>query len=218
MILLAGSEGPDQTARMRRLIRVFAVRICQKTRFCMALPISLKWTGRQGRMCYVHAFVQPCFRGIAHAHLVPFSVSNRPYQFYSRLSLSWLRLSRITAYLELKIWSLFKHETLTTGNKILWERGEIAISPLFHNIFNISVSSGVKMWLFGYSFFSSILQILYVEVRISRSISESSLDFEITRVDCILNPRHVECVLTGWFFFFFFFSSSRAGLRPSASK
>ena len=30
------------------------------------------------------------------------------------------------AYLEVKIWSLFKHVTLTTGNKILWKRGEIA--------------------------------------------------------------------------------------------
>ena len=33
--------------------------------------------------------------------------------------------------------------------------------------------------------FSSIPQIWYVEIRISRSISESPLDFEITRVDCI---------------------------------
>ena len=61
-------------------------------------------------------------------------------------------LSRITAYLEVKIWSLFKNENLTTGNKILWKKG--AISPLFHNIFNISLRQGVKlriiceMWLF----------------------------------------------------------------------
>ena len=34
--------------------------------------------------------------------------------------------------------------------------------------------------------FSSILQIWFVEVRISRSISESPLEFEITRVDCIV--------------------------------
>ena len=33
--------------------------------------------------------------------------------------------------------------------------------------------------------FSSFLQIWYAEVRISRSISESPLEFEITRVDCI---------------------------------
>ena len=35
------------------------------------------------------------------------------------LSLSRPRLSRITAYLEVKIWSLPKHENLTTGKKIL---------------------------------------------------------------------------------------------------
>ena len=34
-------------------------------------------------------------------------------------------------------------------------------------------------------YFSSILQIRYVEVRISGSISESPFDFEITRVDCM---------------------------------
>ena len=33
--------------------------------------------------------------------------------------------------------------------------------------------------------FSSILQTWYVELRISRSISESPLEFEITRVDCM---------------------------------
>ena len=72
---------------------------------------------------------------------------------YSRLSLSRPRLSRITAYLEVKIWSLFKHENLTTGNKILWKRGEI--SPRSHNIFNIYLqlqeSNYVyicEMWLF----------------------------------------------------------------------
>ena len=45
---------------------------------------------------------------------------------YSRLSLSRPRLSRVTTYLEVKIWSLFKYENLTMGNKILWKRGEIA--------------------------------------------------------------------------------------------
>ena len=61
---------------------------------------------------------------------------------------------------------------------------------LFHNIFNISLISGIKLnfqlWnvLFGL-FFSSVLQIWYVEVQIYRSISESPLDSEIVRVDCI---------------------------------
>ena len=64
----------------------------------------------------------------------------RKNSIYSRLSLSRLRLSRITAYLEVKIWSLFKHENLTTGNKILWKRGEIAPKEqflLFSTIFSI---------------------------------------------------------------------------------
>ena len=41
MILLAGSKGPDQTARMRRLIWAFAVRIGPKTRFCMLINVYI---------------------------------------------------------------------------------------------------------------------------------------------------------------------------------
>ena len=49
MILLAGSEGPDQTARMRSLIWAFAVRICPmicfrmpRVHFCVFLTNSLQ--------------------------------------------------------------------------------------------------------------------------------------------------------------------------------
>ena len=38
MILLGDNEGPDQPARMRRLIMAFAVRIWPKTRFRIAQP------------------------------------------------------------------------------------------------------------------------------------------------------------------------------------
>ena len=44
------------------------------------------------------------------------------------------------AYLEVKIWSLFKHRELPEGNKILWKRGEIAPKEqflLFSTIFSI---------------------------------------------------------------------------------
>ena len=34
-------------------------------------------------------------------------------------------------YLEEKIWSLFKHRNLTSGNKILWIRGKIAPQEQF---------------------------------------------------------------------------------------
>ena len=46
----------------------------------------------------------------------------------------------ITAYLAVKIWSLPKHENLTTVKKILWKRGEIAPKEqflLFSTIFSI---------------------------------------------------------------------------------
>ena len=62
--------------------------------------------------------------------------------YYSWLSLSRRRLSRITAYLEVKIWSLLKNENLITGNKILWKRGEIAPKEqflLFSTIFSTYV-------------------------------------------------------------------------------
>ena len=68
-----------------------------------------------------------------------FPVFLRPFT-YSRTSLSRTRLFRITAYFEVKIWSLFYHGTMTTDNKIMWKRGEIApkaISPLFHIILYI---------------------------------------------------------------------------------
>ena len=58
----------------------------------------------------------------------------------------WPRLSWITAYLKVKIWSLLKHENLTTCNKILWKRGKNcsygAIYPLFHNF---SIYSGTSV-------------------------------------------------------------------------
>ena len=109
---------------------------------------------------------------------------------YTRWQYLWYshQKSKYPLYLEVKIWSLPKDENLTTGNKILWKKG--AISPLFHNIFNISRISRVQSHIHLLNvvvrfIFSSILQFWYVEVRISRSISESPLDFEITRVDCI---------------------------------
>ena len=44
MILLADSEGPDQTARMRRLLWAFAVRICPRTQFRKPRPNSYQVT------------------------------------------------------------------------------------------------------------------------------------------------------------------------------
>ena len=106
---------------------------------------------------------------------------------YSWLSLSRSRLSRITAYLEVKIWSLPKDENLATGNKILWKRSNFSSFPqYFQYISNFKSRITYTFVKCGCSiYFSSILQFWYVEVRISRSISESPLEFEITRVESI---------------------------------
>ena len=45
---------------------------------------------------------------------------------FVQLTLAILLSSRITAYLEVKILCLLKHENLTTGKTILLKRGEIA--------------------------------------------------------------------------------------------
>ena len=111
---------------------------------------------------------------------------------YSWLSLSRTRLSRITAYLEVKIWSLPKHENLTTGKKYCGKEEKLLLRSNFSSfftIFSIYLTSWVQLHINLLNvviriIFSSILQIWYVEVRISRSISESPLEFEITRVDC----------------------------------
>ena len=60
---------------------------------------------------------------------------------YSGLSLSRLRLSRITAYLEEKIWFFFKCRNQTSGNEILWIRGEIAKEQFlpFSTIFSVYI-------------------------------------------------------------------------------
>ena len=113
-------------------------------------------------------------------------------KMYSWLSLSRTRLSRITAYLEVKIWSLPKHEDLTKGEKYCGKEEKLLLRSNFSSFPQYFQYISNFMSPFTYIFvncsysnyFSSVLQIWYVEVRISRSISESPLEFEITRVDC----------------------------------
>ena len=72
---------------------------------------------------------------------------------YNRTSLSQTRIFRITAYLEVKIWSLLKHETMTTGNKIMWKRGEIAPKEqflLFSTIFSAYLYFQESNYIFIY--------------------------------------------------------------------
>ena len=93
---------------------------------------------------------------------------------YSRTSLSRTRLFWITAYLEVKIWSLFKHETMTTGDKIMWKRLEQFL--LFSTLFYIYISNfrsqitysfvkcGCSIYCFPHSLNSDMLRYGYLEV------------------------------------------------------
>ena len=70
---------------------------------------------------------------------------------------------------------------------IVEKRGNFSSFPQYFHY--ISLTSGVRLHIRLWDkvvrfIFSSILQIWNVVVRISRSISEGPLDFEITRVDC----------------------------------
>ena len=119
-------------------------------------------------------------------------LNRRSILICSWLSLSRLRLSQITAYLEVKIWSLFLHGNLTTGNKILWKREEIAqgaISPLFHNIFNKAPITGVELHI---HLWNVVVLLFFPHFCKSDISSYSYLEVfkrvpwtEITRVDCM---------------------------------
>ena len=112
---------------------------------------------------------------------------------YSSLSLSRPRLSRITAYLEVKIWSLPKHENLTTGKKLLWKRGEIAPKEqflLFSTIFSIYLQI-LRVQLHIYLLNVVVRTIFFLNsgnlICRGTDISKyfrSPFEFEITRVDC----------------------------------
>ena len=85
------------------------------------------------------------------------------------------------------IWTLCYQGNLITGTKYCGKEGILgANSSLFHNIFNISLTSGVKLHIHfvkcGCSiyFFLNFANLLCRGTDISKH-SESPLDFEITR-------------------------------------
>ena len=103
------------------------------------------------------------------------------------------RLSRITAYLEVKILSLLKHKNLTTGKKKLWKRGEIAPKEqflLFSTIFSIYLTSRVQLHIYllnvvnRISFSPNSANLICWSTDISKYFKES-LGIWVTRVDCI---------------------------------
>ena len=104
----------------------------------------------------------------------------------------------------MKILSLSKHENRTTSKNIVKKRRNCswggAISPLFHNIFDIALSSRVQLHINLLNvivriIFSAILKIWYVEVRRYGSVSESPLEFEISRVTVFKSKKHTFWIL-----------------------
>ena len=73
--------------------------------------------------CAVHHF-----RHTVHQHCLFF------FTKYSWLSLSRTRLSRMTAYLEMKIRSLPKHESLTTGKKYCGKGEKLLLRSNFSSL------------------------------------------------------------------------------------
>ena len=97
------------------------------------------------------------------------------------------RLSRSENLVSVKTWKFNNR-----WQSIVEKNGQI--SPLCHNIFNRSLISRVKLHIRLLNvvvcfIFSLILQIWYVELRIARSISDSPLNFAITRVDCTFGEK-----------------------------
>ena len=101
--VLAGSEGSDQTAQMRRLIWTFAVRIGPNTRFRMAWPICC-WsavlifnaTGHPRRMKAVSnaacAYTEYCSRGsLIHAmcRILSAAVQERIQRGFGGSGMGW---------------------------------------------------------------------------------------------------------------------------------
>ena len=94
----------------------------------------------------------------------------------------------------MKILSLPKHENLTTSKnycvneeKLLQRSNFSSFPQYFRYISNFKSPISYKFVKCGCSnYFSSIIKIWYVEVQISRSVSESPLELDITGVDCSL--------------------------------
>ena len=103
MILLADSEGPDQTARMRRLIWAFAFRICPKTRLCMTQPKCKRRTAvhiRKQRVSlglYMRFCGECPFFGVAVRLMISLGLS---YNFITTTRIFWRTLAFCYTYLQ----------------------------------------------------------------------------------------------------------------------
>ena len=85
MILLADSEGPDQTARMRRLIWAFIVHICPKRHILIARPFS--------EMNLISIIKDMCITPADVCHHTKYFVVLKQLRFTGKRSAVWVKYS-----------------------------------------------------------------------------------------------------------------------------
>ena len=85
--------------------------------YCTHKKMSSRWADYWDDEFRVIVEIQSNFSGFETMEICCLCSSHWSFTLYSWLSLSRPRLSRITAYLEVKIWSLPIHENLTTDGK-----------------------------------------------------------------------------------------------------
>ena len=192
------SKDSDQPVHMRRLIIIFAVRLRSLWIFGYPRVPSEDWSDyadaqadlglrsahMQSRKCWDPALLFQTIRQLWY--------SIKGFK-YSWLSLPRPRLSRMTAYLEVKIWSLPKHENLTTGKKYCEKEENLLLRSHFSSfpqyLQYISKFKSPITYIFVKSdcanyFFLNSANLICRVTDISKYFRES-LKFEITRVDCI---------------------------------
>ena len=141
----ADSKGPDQTVHPDQpVIKAFAV--CKQNHWIL-LNASMESKCLDENAHIWNIYETNYFNQIQIQFI---SCNMSTATKYSRLSLSRLRLSQTTLISKWKsgLYLNMKIEQQITKN-ILWKKRRNcsygAISPLFHNIFNISLTSGVKL-------------------------------------------------------------------------
>ena len=77
MIQLADSEGPDQTADVQ-FVKAFAVRICPKTRFRMALPKYCNKTNKYRHSYNDYLDIKRVLRRQKSLEIYPSKVTDQP--------------------------------------------------------------------------------------------------------------------------------------------
>ena len=130
-------KGPVQTVTCARLLFRFSDKNQDRLSICSKKQGI--YIGKLDALAYCHCWEHLCTLSCKVTKILCLSVLNDDNTVvnkickykYSWLSLSRPRLSRITAYLEVKIWSLPKHENLTTCKKYCGKEEKLLLRSNF---------------------------------------------------------------------------------------